>query len=243
MFILDCNYTKNSQNKWVPSRDDQKMGNIEFICGGHVENEGGGKVEGGPGDFTTELCNTIESFVTGIDKPLEEGGWAGYDKPLSLLQLLAKNKDFRARPNRQFLTQTRKGGKQDIDRFVIKPEHVRETGKISWHAKHIQGEKAIAEPAEGPHGEGEEDVQDAGQAARQNEAQEQQAPVLVPELAQEQEPVFMLDPALQEPTNPQHPDNMIYQGLHGAAVGKGLPNPMFVGQDEDDEDEGVVMEC
>lgn len=199
MFILDCSYPKSSENKWTPSRDDQNCGNIEFVSRGHVEDKYGVQVQGGKGDFTEELCNTIESFVTDINKPKEEGGWVGYTKPRSLLQLLGENKNFLARPSGQFLSKTRKGGKQDIDRFVIEPEHVRKTGKISWHAMHIQGEKARANPAEEPGRERERGFHDEGQAARQVEAQEH------------------------------------------SVRGRESPNPMFVGQNENDEEEGAAM--
>ncbi|KAK5133176.1 hypothetical protein LTR08_008112 [Meristemomyces frigidus] len=136
LLLLDCYIPDRFHHKWKPG-----PGNVEIIATGQPLQSSDGKAcAHDPGNFTTCLVNMTDNFVKHI-----QTDYKGHHAPKSIPGLLAmkpmRNR-MSANPRRIWINKTRKtkqGNMRIVERFVILPDNIRETGKAGLFAKCIQG--------------------------------------------------------------------------------------------------------
>ncbi|KAK4539811.1 hypothetical protein LTR36_010345 [Oleoguttula mirabilis] len=156
LLLLDCYIPDRFHDKWKPSR-----GNVEIIATGQAAQHSDGKLYGNdPGNFTTCLVSMLDTFVNHIDTE-----YKGHHAPKSIPNLLAMKPmrtKMSANPRRIWINKTKKtkkGNATVVERLVILPDKIRETGKVQFFSKQIQGPgtPGLLEEVEGGDGESHED--------------------------------------------------------------------------------------
>ncbi|KAK5125497.1 hypothetical protein LTR85_000608 [Meristemomyces frigidus] len=136
LLLLDCYIPDRFQDKWKPSR-----GNVEIIATGQLLQHSDGKLYGNdPGNFTTCLVRMMDNLVKQIGTE-----YKGHHAPKSIPDVLAMKavrQKMSANPRRIWINKTKKtkkGNQTVVERLVILPDHIRETGKVQFFSKRIQG--------------------------------------------------------------------------------------------------------
>lgn len=183
---------------------------VQIVAKGQTrEDTDGNRVSHDPGDFTHSLVGTIDAFLRAINGPVQldtrlvctTENFGGYQKPLTLPELLIKRDTARASRYRDVDSDDEEAERVRLDKkmsstirriqpigtpghFVIAPRHVRATKKIEFfyrpkqgHAESITTVKNTAaefkaEKAESSDGESQED-QDEGVDVSDSSEQEE----------------------------------------------------------------------
>lgn len=155
MLWLDCHTHDRLRKKMIRCND----GNTEMITTTTQHKDTSCKTGYSPGnDFTDGILVGLADFVDGLvaerqdEEAAEERGRPRKPKKLKALQtmpmILKSFKNMFANANRPDRKRTKAGGEEVIWRFMIDPNRVKQTGKIEFIAKLLQGD--VGQGSEAP---------------------------------------------------------------------------------------------